>query len=297
MKDQKSRIVGESMKPMISKLIGMSKSDKHDVFNDINWPEKLDEKQLWMSKHLISLYNTPLINQVTEEQLYKISKEECLNFFSLNVHGIRELLLDVIQYIHQPNFEIVSEFLHHFIDEENEHMFFFAQFCQKYGGKIYDDKFLKYPADNTSGSIRMFFVFMRIWVFEMIVDYYNSQMANDKTLHPFIQEINGLHHKDESRHIAFGGKMLQSIFKDLLEIESSDTIESIRNYTKNYIKNRMGMFYNPYAYKEAGIEDFHSMRNILLENEGRIVMHEAVLKGMLNKLYDYEIITKKNIYA
>ncbi|PSL42792.1 para-aminobenzoate N-oxygenase AurF [Chitinophaga niastensis] len=292
-----SKIVGEGLKKMITKLVSMSKADKHDVFNDISWPDQLDDNQFWISRHLISLYNTPLIEQVSEEELYRLSKEECVNFFSLNVHGIRELLLDVMQYIHQPKFEVVSEFLHHFIDEENEHMFFFAKFCQKYAGKIYDDKFLKYPTDNTSGNVRLFFVFMRIWTFEMIVDYYNSQMANDKSLHPFIQEINGLHHKDESRHIAFGGKLLQSVFKDLLELESSETINSIRTYTQNYIKNRMGMFYNPYAYKAAGIEDFFSMRNVLLENEGRREMHKEILKGMLNKLYDYEIILDKNIYS
>jgi hypothetical protein len=290
------KIVGEGLKKMITKLVSMSKADKHDVFNDIAWPDHLENNQLWISRHLLSLYNTPLIDQVPEEELYKLSKEECVNFFSLNVHGIRELLLDVMQYIHQPKFEVVSEFLHHFIDEENEHMFFFANFCQKYAGKIYDDKFLKYPTDNTSGNVRLFFVFMRIWTFEMIVDYYNSQMANDESLHPFIQEINGLHHKDESRHIAFGGKLLQSVFQDLLQLEPAETIHSIRTYTQDYIKNRMGMFYNPYAYKAAGIEGFFLMRKTLLEHKGRREMHEVILKGMLNKLYDYGIILDKNIY-
>jgi hypothetical protein len=294
--EQINKNIGESLKPMISKLVSLSNSDKHNVFNDIIWPDKLEDNQYWICQNLISLYNTPLYAQVTEVDLFRISKEECINFFSLNVHGIRDLLLDVIEYIHKPKFEVVSEFLHHFIDEENEHMYFFAKFCQKYGRKIYDDRFVKYPISKTSENIRMFNVFMRIWVFEEIVDYYNYQMANDTSLHPFIQEINSLHHKDESRHIAFGGELLHTIFKDLLRTESADTIDSVRSYTREYIKNRMTMFYNPYAYQEAGMKDGYSIRKLLLDNEGRKQKHEIILKRLLNKLYNYGILISKQIY-
>src|SRR5690242_7301671 len=131
--------VGTRLKHMIDKLITLSRADDHDVFNDIKWPDQIEDNQFWMSPYLMSIYNTKLFQTISEEQLYKVSKAECISFFSLNVHGIRDLILEVVKYIHSPGFEIVSEYLHHFIDEENEHMYFFSRFCLKYGGKIYGD--------------------------------------------------------------------------------------------------------------------------------------------------------------
>jgi hypothetical protein len=297
MKEEKNKIVGQSLRQMITKLVNLSKSDKYDVFNDIKWPESLSDNQFWISENLLSIYNTSLFDQIELPVLYKISKEECINFFSMNVHEIRNLLLEVIKYIHTPGFEMVSEYLHHFIDEENEHMYFFSKFCQKYGGKIYKDKRVPFPIYDSDDDVHLFLVFMRIWVFEEIIDHYNSKMSNDTSLHPFLREINMLHHKDESRHIAFGNSLLQTIFKDLLEIKSPEAIEAIRNYTKSYIRNCIEMFYNPYVYKEAGLTDFYTIRSKLVEDQGRKQIHAIILNRVLNKLSDCNILLDKNIYA
>ena len=294
---ENSKILGESLVGMVSKLVNLSRADKHDVFNDIQWPDNLPDDQFWISENLVSVFNTPLFDELGENSLYKLSKEECINFFSLNVHGIRDLLTEVIRYIHSPGFEVVSEYFHHFIDEENEHMYFFSKFCQKYGGKIYKDKRLQFSFNTPDDDVHLFFVFMRIWVFEEIVDYFNSKMGNDKNLHPFIQEINMLHHKDESRHIAFGNSLLKIIFDDLLSAKPIAVIEAVRSYVKNYLKSSIEMLYNPHVYKEAGIKNCFSVRNKLLEDQGRREVHEKILNRVLNKLCECQILLDKNIYS
>ena len=97
-----------------------------------------------MSPELMSVYGTPYMDELSESQFVQLSKWECVNFFSINVHGIRGLLQAVIQCVHMPGFEASSEYFHHFIGEENEHMWFFAQFCLRYGEKIYQNKGLKH---------------------------------------------------------------------------------------------------------------------------------------------------------
>ena len=284
--------LGESMQQMINKLVALSRADEYDVFNDIVWPEKIDDDQFWMSPHLLSVYNTPVYDLLEEKQLFHLSKEECINFFSLNVHGIRNLLLDVISYIHSPGFETVSEYLHHFIDEENEHMYYFSKFCNKYGGKVYKDKRMSFPGSEDSNA-QLYLVFMRICVFEEIVDYYNTRMANDKTLHPFIQEVNRLHHKDESRHIAFGNTFLALLFHELKERLTAPEIETIREYTRGYIKSCIELLYNPYIYKEVGIPDPFGTRVMLLEHDGRKEAHAKILNRVLNKFADSDILPNK----
>jgi len=288
--------LGESLKPIISKLVTLSKADKHDVFNDIQWPDALPEDQFWMSEKLLSVFGTAYYDEIGTEDLYRLSKEECLNFFSLNVHGIRELLSVVVKHLHTPGFEIVSEFFHHFVDEENEHMYFFAKFCLQYGGKMYSDKRIQFPSAGSDSEINLFLVFLRMWLFEEIVDHFNYKMSTDKSLHPFIQELNMLHHKDEARHIAFGSCLLESIFRELVETRSPEDIEALRTYTKGYIKNSIELLYNPYVYQTVGLKDNYTMRSNLLENEYRKQVHFTILSKPLNKLVDYNILLNKNFY-
>ena len=40
-----------------------------------------------------------------------------------------ELLIEVMRRLHTPGYEIPTPYFHHFIGEENEHMWFFAEFC------------------------------------------------------------------------------------------------------------------------------------------------------------------------
>src|SRR5258707_12819903 len=106
-----------------------------------------------MSPELTTTHGAELAETLTREQLFALSKQESINFYSLNVHGIRELLIEVVGRIHTPGFETPSEFFHHFIGEENEHMWFFAEFCLRYGGKLFRQPPAPPPAQEPSPRV------------------------------------------------------------------------------------------------------------------------------------------------
>lgn len=128
-----------------------------------------------------------------------------MNFFSLNVHGIRELLSEVVLRIHTKTYADASEFLHHFIGEENEHMWFFGTFCLKYGGKVYPPvpQVGMNRIEGVGDAASELVIFARILIFEELVDHFNALMATDQALPDIAREINRVHHQDESRHVAF----------------------------------------------------------------------------------------------
>ena len=66
---------------------------------------------------------------LTPEQLLRLSKWESIWFYSFNVHGERHLLRDVLNCMHSPGYEDVSDYMHHFVCEENNHSWFFSNFC------------------------------------------------------------------------------------------------------------------------------------------------------------------------
>ncbi len=142
---------------LLDRLSAKASDDYYNPYVTFEWPDELPPDVLWMTPELLSVWGTAVFDELDEAALVRLSRFESVNFYSLNVHGIRELLIEVTRRVHSPGFEIPSDFFHHFIGEENEHMWFFATFCTRYGGKIYTDKTLpltgtQRPAGRTSWS-------------------------------------------------------------------------------------------------------------------------------------------------
>jgi hypothetical protein len=252
---------------ILERLVAMSERDYYNPFEVFQWPESLPEETWWMSPELMSLHGTALRDELSEEQLWRLSKWESINFYSLNVHGIRELLIEVISRIHTPGFELPSEYFHHLIGEENDHMWFFAKFCLNYGKKIYPDKALRLKSDVEEEAAH-FLVFSRLLIFEEIVDHFNKQMGRDDRLHPTIKQINAIHHQDESRHIAFGRQAITVLHDALREQLSEEQLHGLEDYLKQYMRYSIESLCNPAAYRDAGIEDPYDFRRRLLADPG-----------------------------
>lgn len=261
----------------------MSVDDYYNPYRMFEWPETLPEDQLWMSRDLLSVYGTPVMDTLDEEQVRRLSMWESVNFYSLNVHGIRELLTEVVNRVHMPGFEVPSEFFHHFIGEENEHMWFFAEFCRRYGRKIYYFPRIKLtaPADE---AVENFLVFARILLFEEIVDHYNMRMAEDESLHETVRQINRIHHRDESRHIAFGRELVSLLWGRLAGRLHATELAAIRDYLLSYFRFSLHSFYSLDAYEDAGIPDPLAFRRRLIESPERARAHERIARKPLSFL-------------
>jgi len=155
---------------LLERITEMSVETYYNPYKMFQWPDSLPDEQWWMTPELMTVADTRFAEELPESQLMALSKWESIHFYSLNVHGIRELLLEVVKRVQMPGYDGESEFFHHFIGEENEHMWFFATFCLNYGKKIYPDKKLKTEVGELPQDIENLFVFSRILIFEEIVD-------------------------------------------------------------------------------------------------------------------------------
>ncbi|WP_030177295.1 diiron oxygenase [Streptomyces sp. NRRL S-813] len=254
---------------ILDRLAAKSIDDYYNPYRLFEWPDQLPEDMWWMSPELTTTYGTEWAEKLTPQQLHRLSRHESINFYSLNVHGIRELLIEVVNRIHTAGFETPSEFFHHFIGEENEHMWFFAEFCLRYGGKIYRQPAGGAEAVGTSDKIQSLLVFARILIFEELVDHFNSQMAEDERLHETIRGINRIHHQDESRHIAFGRELVGLLYQDLKQTAGEQELADVSTYLRRYIKHSFESLYHPQVYRDAGLERPHELRRALLESPAR----------------------------
>ncbi|MFH8375310.1 diiron oxygenase [Streptomyces cyaneofuscatus] len=254
---------------ILDRLATKSIDDYYNPYRLFEWPEQLPEDMWWMSPELTTTYGTEWAEKLTPEQLHTLSKHESINFYSLNVHGIRELLVEVVNRIHTAGFETPSEFFHHFIGEENEHMWFFAEFCLRYGKKIYRQPAGGAETAAPSDKVQSLLVFARILIFEELVDHFNSAMAEDERLHETIRGINRIHHQDESRHIAFGRELVNLLHQDLKRTATEQELDEVSTYLRRYMRHSFESLYHPQVYRDAGIERPHGLRRALLESPAR----------------------------
>lgn len=262
---------------ILDRLTTMSERDYYNPYQVFQWPASLPEDGYWMSPELLTIHGTEVWDRLSEPQRRAVSKWESINFYSLNVHGIRELLQEVVARIHTRGFELPSKYFHHIIGEENEHMWFFATFCLKYGGKIYPDKTMRFNTAQETDAAN-FLVFSRLLIFEEIVDFYNKKMGTDERLHPTIRQVNDIHHTDESRHIAFGRQMVSLLHAGLRETHPDAELQRLERYLKDYMRASVESLCNPAAYRDAGLDDPYGLRREVVASPGHRALQERALK-------------------
>ncbi len=187
----------------------------------------------------------------------------------------------------KANLGAVTEYLHHFVDEENKHMVMFGTFCNRYAGKIYPEKKLVLPREYAKGEEDIAF-FCKVLIVEELGDYYNLAMMSDDRIHPLIAKINKVHHVDEARHLAFGREYLKELAETSQGQWSDEERDSFQSWLSAYLVSSWGDFYNPAVYRDAGIEDSYNVRKMALSHPACREMRQRVSQ----KVIDYFLETK-----
>jgi hypothetical protein len=159
---------------------------------------------------------------------------------------------------------MASEYLHHMLGEENSHMWFFAEVCSRYCGGLVADSRLLINSDIWPTDAVDILCFLRIYLFEDMVDIVNRLNAECDELPPLLHEINKVHHEDESRHIAFGKTVVAALSSEFGD-ERPAWWSKLSTYCDSYIDYIEKSLYNPRSLREAKI---HGGRTLLAEALG-----------------------------
>ena len=267
----------QRLQEVAARLHTISRENTYDAYNLFEWPDSLPVDNYWMAPELMTCYGTTIWDEFTEEQKVVLSHWESVNFFSLNVHLIRELIGDVADRIYQTRFPGLSEFFHDFLNEENKHMWFFATFCLRYGGKVYPSGKAFSPASAPEDVLRDLMVFGRILIAEELCDTFNVRMSDDARLPEVVQQINRVHHRDEARHIAFGRQMMRTLCDRAVSITGDAGLRSAGDYLSRYVSVCLRSFYNPAMYEDAGLNGGRRIRARLLDDPAREHIHRELM--------------------
>jgi hypothetical protein len=265
-----------------------------NVYELFDWADSLDCSGSWcMPPELVSLYATPAWEALSGPQRHRLSFFEIVNFFSFVLRGERPLLMGLSQHMYGRKVEPeVNQYLHHFLDEENKHMVMFAEFCQRYAGKIYPEKKLVLEREFAPGEEQVIF-FVKVLVFEELGDVYNVEIARDERVHPLVRDINRVHHEDEARHIAFGRHYLKQLFDEAAPNWSSETLGNLRTWLSDYLHSTWRDFYNPAVYRDAEVEDAFRARQLALDSPACQRHRERVSRKLVSYLLECGILLQE----
>ena len=254
-----------NIEQLATRLCAVSRDNYANPYTELDWPESLDEDAWYMSPELISLYGTDDYAQLDDAQRKRLSFFETLNFFSLSIHGEKYVVEGLSQRLFCGRNATLTDYMQHFLDEENKHIVYFGGFCNRYG-KIYPPRTVRVPRDCADAGDEEFLFFTKVLIFEDIVDVYNTYVATDERVAPLARQINHLHHVDEARHLAFGRARVQDLYEKNSPRWSASRRKRIVDYVFAYLESLWREYYNPVSYGDAGLGQPYAVMRRALAN-------------------------------
>lgn len=282
----------KQLRDVSGRLTTVSVKNNYHVQEKVKFPEVMNRDQWFFSPELLSLYDTDVYQQLNEEKKKELSFYEAVNFFCINIHGEKALLEGLTHRLYESEHSEIDQYIHHFVDEENKHMYLFGNFCQKYAKKIYSDRKINFPRDYVEGEEEFLF-YLKVFIFEEIVDFYNLNMGKDSRLEKTCQAINQNHHEDESRHLAFGRVMINYLFQKNKSSWSDDVLARIRNYISSFYQMTWREYYNPDMYKDLGLEDHYQLAEGIYHSEKARAHRNRVSRNSINYLLKCGILLEE----
>lgn len=276
----------------IRKLCEVSEENPVNPYADLDWPEAIDPDAWCFTPELLSLFGSEAFARLNETEAKRLAFFETVNFMSLNIHGEKALVEGLARRLYRRGNETISPYLHHFLAEENNHMVYFGGFCTRYARKIYPDRKLVFEREYAPGE-EDFLFFTKVLIFEEIVDVYNVRMAKDERLAPIARRINLLHHQEETRHLAFGRRLVRELFETGGQVWDAETLHGIREQLAAYLAATWKEYYNPDVYRDAGLSDSYTLARDTFASASSVRHRTEVTGKCIRYLLENGILEKE----
>ena len=187
------------------RLLGSSSKNSYDPQLDIDWDAPLPEGLAYMPLERVSLYGTPLWDELSAEQRIELSKHEFASIASVGLWTeiILMQMLSRDAYHRDPRdprtqYELTE------IGDETRHVIMFAKMVTRMGVPAYrPPRWVHHLARLYKATARGPMLFGPVLVTEEITDRLQRSSMNDEGISPLIRMVNRIHVVEEARHVRF----------------------------------------------------------------------------------------------
>jgi hypothetical protein len=251
--------LGPSREEFPDRLLKGSVKKSYEPIVDIDWDAPLDPDKFYLPPRLVSLYGTPMWDEMTREQQIELSRQELVNTLSAGIwfeNMLNQSLLRTI--LHEDPTSRSTHYKLTELGDETRHMVMFGKAIERVGAKPVRPKRFHRMIINA-----LPFAFQRgsmLWVAaligEEIFDSLQRQMMDDPELQPIIQRLMRIHVTEEARHIQFArdGARKRVVEMPRFNRWFMANINGLGGYFFDYL------FSNPVPYARAGLDPKRARR-------------------------------------
>lgn len=248
-----ARPTGPSREEFSERLLKGSVKKSYEPVVDIDWDAPLDPDKFFLPPRLVSLYGTPMWDEMTREQQIELSRQELVNTLSAGIwfeNMLNQSLLRTI--LHEDPTSRSTHYKLTELGDETRHMVMFGKAIEGVGAKpVQPKRFHRYiinalPLAFQRGSM----LWVAALIGEEIFDSLQRQMMDDPELQPIIQRLMRIHVTEEARHIQFARDGARKRVAEMPRLNRwfMANINGLGGYFFNYL------FSNPVPYARAGLD-------------------------------------------
>lgn len=234
------------------RLLKGSVKKSYEPIVDIDWDAPLDSDKFYLPPKLVSLYGTPMWDEMTREQQIELSRQELVNTLSAGIwfeNILNQALLRTI--VHKDPTSRSTHYKLTELGDETRHMVMFGKTIERIGAKPVRPRLFHrmiinaLPLAFQRGSM----LWVAALIGEEIFDSLQRQMMEDPELQPIVQRLMRIHVTEEARHIQFArdGARKRAQTMPRLNKWFMANINGLGGYFFDYLLN------NPIPYARTGL--------------------------------------------
>lgn len=274
---------------MARKLINGSEKKKYDPFNRVNYQETLSGDRWQFPEELMSLYNSSIYGDLSDEQKWKLSLLEAVSFFSVNIHGEQALVAAMEPRLYRNKRvgedPISSQYMQRFIHEENSHTYMLAEYCLRYHGSVLPDRSFAVEEPKFSPEVDDILYWGRVYTLETYLGFFNHRGMKDDDLDSTARQIHEFHLIDEVRHQAWDKVMIEENISRAKDKNLESELKAVKELLLGYQDYVYQSACNPAVYRALGLENTLQLRSEVIDCGKRKEVLRPWFEG-LAKYYD-----------
>lgn len=187
------------------RLLKGSVKKSYQPIVDIDWDTPLDPDKFFLPPKVVSLYGTPLWDEMTREQQIDLSRQELVNTLSAGIwfENIlnQALLRDMM---HKDPTDRATHYALTELGDETRHMVMFGRAIELVGAKpVRPRRYQRMIINGLPLAFKGSLLWVAALIGEEIFDSLQRQMMDDPELQPMVQRLMRIHVTEEARHIQF----------------------------------------------------------------------------------------------
>ncbi len=172
---------------------------------DIDWDAPLDPDKFFLPPETVSLYGTPMWDEMSREQQIELSRQELVNTLSAGIwfeNILNQALLRKM--MHQDPTARSTHYELTELGDETRHMVMFGKAIERVGAKpVRPRRYHRIIINALPFAFQGPVLWVAALIGEEIFDSLQRQMMDDDELQPMVQRLMRIHVTEEARHIQF----------------------------------------------------------------------------------------------